>query len=108
MACPVRGTTTGNSGDGCDLALTLCKVLRYGKCEFRHADVVCLCLVYILLQFSMLRSCSLLMMVKNAKGDHMEEAYTRAGLRTICIFKICLKHEYETSVGILSEIKFQM
>ena len=33
------------------------KVLVYGECEcFRHADVVCLCLVCILWQFSMLRS----------------------------------------------------
>ena len=35
---------------------------------FRHADVVCLCLVCILWQFSI--------------GDHTEEAYSRAGLIT--------------------------
>ena len=27
-------------------------------------------------------TCSLLMLVKNAKGDHMKEAYSRAGLIT--------------------------
>ena len=27
-------------------------------------------------------TCSLLMLVKDARGDHMEEAYSRAGLRT--------------------------
>ena len=50
---------------------------------FRHADVVCLCLVCILWQFSMLRfcmTCSLLMLVEDAIGDHTEEAYSRAGL----------------------------
>ena len=52
---------------------------------FRHADVVCLCLVCILWQFSMLHSCmtcSLLMLVEDAIGDHTEEAYSRAGLIT--------------------------
>ena len=27
-------------------------------------------------------TCSLLMLVKDARGDHMEEAYSRAGLMT--------------------------
>ena len=27
--------------------------------------------------------CSLLMLVKDARGDHMEEAYSRAGLITV-------------------------
>ena len=47
---------------------------------FRHADVVSLCLVCILWQFSM--TCSLLMLVEDAIGDHTEEAYSRAGLIT--------------------------
>ena len=48
---------------------------------FRHADVVCLCLVCILnADFCM--TCSLLMLVGDARGDHMEEAYSRAGLIT--------------------------
>ena len=46
---------------------------------FRHADVVCVCLVCILWQFSMLR---LLMLVEDAIGDHTEEAYSRADLIT--------------------------
>ena len=51
---------------------------------FRHADVVCLCRVCIMWQFSTLPSttCSLLMLVEDARGDHMEEAYSRAGLIT--------------------------
>ena len=47
---------------------------------FRHADVVCLCLVCILWQFCM--TCSLLMLVEDAIGDYTEEAYSRAGLIT--------------------------
>ena len=52
---------------------------------FRHAYVLCLCLVCIMWQFSMLRSgmtCSLLVMVEDAICDHTEEAYSRAGLIT--------------------------
>ena len=60
---------------------------------FRHADVVCLCLVCILWQFSMLRSVavlnaafcmtsSLLMLVEDAIGDHTEETYFRDSLIT--------------------------
>ena len=48
---------------------------------FRHVDVVCLCLVVVLnVVFCM--TCSLLMLVKDAIGDHIEEAYSRAGLIT--------------------------
>ena len=59
-----------------------CSARVWEVCVFRHADV-CLCLVCILWQFSMLRSCmtcSLLMLVEDARGDHMEEAYSRAGV----------------------------
>ena len=31
-------------------------------------------------------TCSLLMLVDDAKGDHMQEAYSRAGLMTVCLF----------------------
>ena len=50
---------------------------------FRYADV-CLCLVCILWQFcaAFCMTCSLLMLVENAIGDHTEEAYSRAGLIT--------------------------
>ena len=44
-----------------------------------------LCLVCILWQFSVLHSamtCSLLMLVEDARGDHMEATYSRAGLMT--------------------------
>ena len=51
---------------------------------FRHADVVCLCLVHpvAVLNAAFCMTCSLLMLVEDAIGDHTEEAYSRAGLIT--------------------------
>ena len=51
---------------------------------FRHADVVCLCLVYLVAVFNaaFCMTCSLLMLVEDAIGDHMEETYSRVGLMT--------------------------
>ena len=52
---------------------------------FRHADVVCLCLSVhpvVVLNAAFCMTCCLLMLVKDARGDHMEEAYSRAGLMT--------------------------
>ena len=50
-------------GDVMDVVFSVCIVRRgavgarvWGVCVFRHADVVCLCLVCILWQFSMLCS----------------------------------------------------
>ena len=48
---------------------------------FRHADVVCLCLVAVL-NAAFCMTCSLLMLVEDAMGDYTEEAYSRAGLIT--------------------------
>ena len=49
--------------DVVDVVFSVCIVRReavgahvWGVCVFRHADVVCWCLVCILLQFSILRS----------------------------------------------------
>ena len=53
---------------------------------FRHADVVCLCLVCILWQFSM--TCSLLMLVEDAIGDH-------------CMFVSCVH-----PVAVLNDLQF--
>ena len=52
---------------------------------FRHADVVCLCLVscvhpVAVLNAAFCMTCSLLMLVEDAIGDHTGEAYSRAGL----------------------------
>ena len=54
---------------------------------FRHADVVCLCLVSCVYPVAVLNAafcmtCSLLMLVEDARGDHMEETYCRVGLIT--------------------------
>ena len=48
---------------------------------FRHADIVCLCPVAVL-NAGLCMTCSLIMLVEDARGDHMEEAYARAGLMT--------------------------
>ena len=48
---------------------------------FRHADVVCLCLVAVL-NAAFCMTCSLLMLVEDAIGDHVEEAYSIAGIMT--------------------------
>ena len=46
----------------------------------RHADVVCLCASCGSSQCCACMTCSLLMLVEDAIGDHTEEAYSRAGL----------------------------
>ena len=50
---------------------------------FRYADV-CLCLVHpvAVLNATFGMTSSLLMLVEDARCDHMEEAYSRAGLMT--------------------------
>ena len=53
----------------------------------RHADVICVCPVsYVhhvaILNAAFCMTCSLLMLVEYARGDHMEEAYSKAGLMT--------------------------
>ena len=69
---------------------------------FRHTAVVCVCLVCILWQFSMLHDLSLLMLVEDARCDHMEEAYPIADLvpalevaMSVCF---CLPHPVTVSV----------
>ena len=44
-------------------------------------SVSCVHLVAVL-NATFCRTCSLLMLVEDARGDHMEEAYSRAGLLT--------------------------
>ena len=90
-----------HSGDGCDLASPLCKydlgegdlfVLRWAREEakylFRAANV-CACCMFVscvhpvaVLNAEFCMICNLLMLVEDARGDHMKEAYTRAGLTT--------------------------
>ena len=51
---------------------------------FRHADVVCLCLVHpvAFLNAAFCMTYSLLMLVEDAIGNHTEKAFSRAGLIT--------------------------
>ena len=50
-------------------------------------------------------TCSLLMLVEDARGDHMEEAYFRAGLMTALYVAMsvsfCLPHPVAVSVFII-------
>ena len=58
-------------------------MLVYGKCE---CFVIQMLYVYVLCascgSSQLCVTCSLLMLVEDARGDHMEEAYSRAGLIT--------------------------
>ena len=50
-------------------------------------------------------TCSLLMLVKDARGDHMEEAYSKASLMTALYVAMsvlfCLPHPVDVSAFIL-------
>ena len=75
-----------------DVAFSICIVTRgavdayvWDVCMFRHADVVCLCFCVhpvAVLNAARCMTCSLLMLVEDERGDHMEEEYSRAGLMT--------------------------
>ena len=67
--------------DVMDVVFSVC-IVRRGAVSagvwgvFRHSNVVCdKCCMFCM-------TCSLLMLVEDARGDHMEEAYSRAGLIT--------------------------
>ena len=49
---------------------------------FRHADVVSCVHPVAVLNAPVCTTCSLLMLVEDARGDYNEEAYSRAGLMT--------------------------
>ena len=60
-------------------------VLVYGKCSVSS----CICCMFVscvhpvaVLNAALCMNCSLLMLVKDGRGDHMEEAYSNAGLIT--------------------------
>ena len=61
------------------------QVLMYGKCEcfVMHMLYVCvLCASCGSSQAAFCITCRLLRLVEDARGDHMEETYSRAGLMT--------------------------
>ena len=46
-------------------------------------------------------TCILLMLVKDARSDHMEEAYSRAGLMTAMSVSFCFPHPVAMSAFII-------
>ena len=60
-------------------------MLVYGECEcfvMQMLYVCVLCASWAVLNAAFCMTCSLLMLVEDAIGDHTEEAYSRAGLIT--------------------------
>ena len=60
-------------------------MIVYGKCEcfvMQMLYVCVLCHPVAVLNTAFCMTCSLLMLVEDARGDHMEEAYSSAGLIT--------------------------
>ena len=66
-------------GDVMDVVFSVCIVRRV----FRHAGMFVSCVHPVaVLNAAFCLTCSLLMLVVDAIGDHTEEAYSRAGLIT--------------------------
>ena len=59
----------------------------YGECECFVMHMLCVCVLFVscvhpvaVLNAAFCMTCSLLMLVEDAIGNHTEEAYSRAGL----------------------------
>ena len=60
-------------------------MLVYGKYECFVMQMLYVCVHPVaILNAAFCMTCSLSMLVNDARGDHMEEAYSRAGLMTAC------------------------
>ena len=58
-------------------------MLMYGKCECLVMQMFVSCVHAVsVLNAAFCMTCRLLMLVDDARGDHMEEAYSRAGIIT--------------------------
>ena len=57
-------------------------MLVCGKCECFVMNMLYVCVLCAILNAAFCMTCSLLMLVKDTRGNHMEEAYSRAGLIT--------------------------
>ena len=57
-------------------------MLVYGKCEWFVMQMFVSCVILWQFNAAFCMTCSLLMLVEDARGDHMEETYSRAGLIT--------------------------
>ena len=77
--------------DVMDVVVSVCIVRRggvcvfYGKCEGSVMHVLYMCVLCAscgILNAANCMTCSLLMLVEDARGNHSEEEYSRAGLMT--------------------------
>ena len=72
---------------------------------FRQADVVSCVHPVAILNAAFCMTCSLLMLVEDERGDHMEEAYSRASLMMSLLVAIsvsfCLPHPVAVSAFII-------
>ena len=63
------------------------------------------CVLCAVLNVAFYMTCSLLMLIKNAKGDHLEEAYSRVGIMTALYVAMgvsfCLPHPVAVSAFII-------
>ena len=57
-------------------------MLVYGKYECFVMHILYVCVLRAVLHAEFCMTCSLLILVQDERGDHMEEAYSRAGLMT--------------------------
>ena len=58
-------------------------MLVYGECECFVMQMLYVCVYHMaVLNAALCMTCSLLMLVEDAIGDHTEEAYSRAGIIT--------------------------
>ena len=59
-------------------------MIVYRKCECFVMQMLYVCVHPVeVFNTAFCMTCSLLMLVEHARGDHMEEAYSRAGLMTV-------------------------
>ena len=59
-------------------------MLVYGKCEWYVMQMFVSCVHHVaVLNAAFCITCSLLMLVEDARADYMEEAYSRASLITV-------------------------
>ena len=73
---------------------------------FRHTFVSCVHLV-VVLNVTFCMTCSLLMLVEDARGAHMEEGYSRAGPMTaseVAMSVSCLPHPVAVSAFIICRV----
>ena len=77
-------------------------MLMYGECESFVMQMLYVCVhPVVVLNAAFCMTCSLLMLVEDAIGDHTEEAYSRAGLITVLYVAMsvsfCLSHPVAVS-----------